>query len=172
MKINQSTLYEEIESLVGLFTDDDKKRLKDAAIKFFYPDSFWSIKIRTFIAGISGQLMELFEGREESDPFTAFEYFLLEAFTDFVSEFSRVIENYSIRPTAEESQASEGLPETTLQESMLVFCRSYFSLKSFDEASDLLLSDYLIAKKDDYTRKMYERNYNKIIEKKYKRRAK
>jgi hypothetical protein len=48
------------------------------------------------------------------------------------------------------------------QEGMLVFVRAYFGLKSFGEAENVTIGDYLLAKKDEYNSTIFQRNMAKI----------
>lgn len=86
----------------------------------------------------------------------------------FFEMYLRLMSRYTSHGTSEEQQASFGLPKFENSEGFLVFAREYFGLKSFTEAENVTLADLYLARKDAYIREMQQRNYNKIIENKYK----
>ena len=68
----------------------------------------------------------------------------------------------------DEIRAQKTCLKVSVAEGILLFVREYFSLHSFGEAENLPLSDYLIAKKDNYNKVMAQREYAKIQNEKIK----
>lgn len=94
---------------------------------------------------------------------TVFEYYWILGFKDFIEEFIKILKNFEIKETPEENQAGKFCYESTFQESILIFTRNYFNLPSFEAVGELSLGEYLIARKDNYNKIMFEKSYNKII---------
>ena len=76
----------------------------------------------------------------------------LEAFTDIMKSVGKAGKQTSL-----ENYVERGLPEMKAEESMLTFTRRYFYLNSFEEAEQVTLGDYYLARKDDYVKRLGER---------------
>lgn len=172
LAIDKKTPLAEIYPFIELITDEQREDIKKHALKHLFDGTFWNLKIGVFFVALQGETSALFGKYFNENRITAYQYFCLLAFRDFVEDFTKVNERYAIKPTAEEEEASAGLPEMTIQESIFIFCRSYFGLRSFDEVEGLRMSDWVIAKKDNYCKQMYDRNHNKIMQRKFKSKSK
>lgn len=84
----------------------------------------------------------------------------------FVEWYTKEIETYTVKPTAEETAAAAGVVKPTYQESILFMLRSYFDARSFAEVEQLTLTDYLLASKDTFIKMTLERNLGEIYKRK------
>lgn len=147
-----------------------KKGIQDCA--FF---EFWKMDIGDFslmlqygvieewhkrITGTEKWYKKLFKSKVEV--YEAMTY--INACDAFMKEFKSVMNQYYIEPTDDEESAMLGLPESSVIESMLVFCRNYFRHKDFGESEKITLEEYLMAKKDTYTSQMFSKNIQEIRE--------
>lgn len=143
---------------------------------------FWSLTIADFGMITNGKipqkLLSLFEVERKNVLFwhkdvqisVATFFQLQKAVENFMQNYIKMLQEYSIKETSEERQASANLPHFNENEGLLVFARRYFGLSSFEEAEKVSLGDLFLAKKDTYISTMYERNLNNIISNKYKMR--
>lgn len=155
MKVTRDTDYKDYEPYEPYVSDDDRQHIKDAAVADMLGDNgFYAMKVGTLLDGMAG----VFDGLWKDGGRTVFDVYRCAAFVDWLKEFVGAVEMFSVKPTAAEKAASAGCVPMTFPESVMVFCRSYFGLRSFDEAMELTVGDYLLAKKDDYNKTTVERN--------------
>lgn len=88
---------------------------------------------------------------------------------DFIQELPETLLALTPKMDADEKQASEGLMDSTLAESLLVFARNYFGLHSFTDAERITIGEVLIAKKATYNEQMFQKKLSKIRLEKAKR---
>ena len=155
MNITPETKYIDFAPLEPYITEECAMQLRAAAIQEF--GDYNSLTIEKF-----SELAQLTPDVAKKNYETVLGVYWLYGFHDFVVDFSKSVKNLSLQPTPMELSASSVCYETTMIESMLVFSRDYFGLKSFSEAAQTTLGDYLIARKDDYNRKAFERRLNEI----------
>lgn len=157
MVISENTLYEEIALIEKSFRPVDRARLILAAERHYFPDGgWWSMKIGDFVSLSEGDRTPL-GVTDDPSTWTAFAYYAMQGFGSFVDEFVKVTKALEAPMSAREAAASSACQRMTLGEGMLVFVRSYFGCKSFAEAAELPLCDYVIARKDNYNKAMFER---------------
>ena len=168
LKIDKSTLISEIYPMLDLMTETDIENLKQKSIDQLFKSTFMSLTVGQFINASNGKVEALFETFEEKR-MTAFQYFALMAFADFVKDFLEKLGSFKIPLTSEENQAADGLPEFTLSEHLILYSFNRFKCGSLYEAEQRTLSEILLLKKEDYINRMYEKKYNAIITKKYKK---
>jgi len=154
LKIDEKTKWDEIYLLL---TEDDFKELQKKVTEIF-PFNFYQITI--------GDLAQMscyppkFPNIENYDKenLTVFDYFKIKNANDFIIEFTKDLKIYELSKTVEENNANSNLPDFTLIEVMLCFTQNYFKLQNFGEAEKITLLEYLLARKNDYTQKLYEKN--------------
>lgn len=99
---------------------------------------------------------------------TQAQYIWAMGFADYMDDFGKMLQRLTPPATAEQKQAQGVCMRVGFEESVLVFCREYFGLKSFKEVETLTLNEYLIAKKDAYNKAVFERKLNEIYKLKSK----
>lgn len=154
MKLDLNTEY--LAEVDKYLSADDKNTIKDAVRRVF--GGFESITIGQWANCIDGK----FEAVIGEIRGTWLQVYWLQGFKDFATSFPDMLKNLSPKMDADEEQAASGLLQTSLVESVLVFARSYFGLKSFREAEDITLGEVLIAKKATYNETMYRKKLAKI----------
>lgn len=164
MEITETTLYTEFAPYEDYISDEDKQKIREAAVQKY--GQYAEMTIEKF-----AELTQLTPERAMAEYNTVFKVYWLLGFKDFVEQFSKTISNFSLKPTPMEASASSVCFEVTMLESMLVFSRDYFGLKSFSEAAKTTLGDYLIARKADYNSKAFERRFSELQMQKIKQKS-
>ncbi|HPL95000.1 MAG TPA: hypothetical protein PLK02_07860 [Paludibacteraceae bacterium] len=169
MKINHKSKLSKFLPFVDLLTKESEQKLKDAAVRFYLKDGFWSITLGAFLQAANGNFDVFFSKKFKIEKATVFQYYLIAAFKDFVDEFSNVMSNLSLKPTIDEAQASSNLTKVEFSEGFLVYAMKTFGYKSSKEAEECILIDFLMRKKDDFNNQLFQRNIAAIHERKYKK---
>lgn len=156
MIVDKDTLYSDFACFEERITDGEREALKASAVRsVFGDDGFYSLTIGQLLDCAGGRLGCLFT----HGGISVFDMYIQMAFADWLGgEFSTLLEALTLKPTAKEQTYSRGCKSVTFEEGVLLFCRRYFGLHGFKEAEALRVSDYVIAKKDDYNRSLIERN--------------
>lgn len=165
MQITIDTRYSDFYRYEPYLSEESKEALKKAALDAY--GQYTDLTIERF-----SHLTSLDRDEVAKEYDTVFKVYWLIGFKDFVEEFSKTLTNLTLKPTPMEASASSVCYPSTMIESMLVFSRSYFGLKSFAEAGQVTLGDYLIARKDDYNSKAFERRINELNAQKIKNHSK
>ena len=161
MQVTSETKYIDFYPYEAFLSNESIDQIKDAAVREF--GQYTDLTIEKF-----NNMTNLTTEQAGKDYPTVFGVYWLLGFKDFIEEFSNTIKNLTIQPTATEMNASSVCYPTTMIESMLVFSQSWFGLKSYAEAAQVTLGDYLIARKADYNSKMFERRMSELQTQKIK----
>lgn len=156
MRITENTKYSEILSIEKFFSAKTIKELKSAAEKQF--GSMYDLEFATFYNCMNGDFSHL---GELNDP-TVLQVYWAKRFDDFSEEFAKTLSTLQIQPREDEKMASAGLLRMEWGESMLVFLRRYFGLKSFREAEKITIGELLIAKRATYNEELFQRRLSNI----------
>lgn len=165
MKVTERTKYAEFAQYADVLRDESTAALKRAAESKFKPCS--AMTINEFWGVITGNYELLGDMTEPS----VLQVYWLKRFADFCDEFAKTMERLAIKnPEMENLQAN--CVKMSPQESMLLFVREYFGLRSFYEAGEVTIGEYVLARKDrfnDYvTRKAMEAKQLRDIKSKKK----
>lgn len=162
LKIDRNTTLEELAPFVNVLTDEDMGKIRAASVRDKYGDAgFYSMTVGEFTSILSGDVSPLFQ----SEGKTAFDACRVEAFRAWVDELSDTLKRLTPPPTADAVKFSAGTIPSDFTESIYLFCRTYFGLKSFEACDGLKVSEYILAKKDDYNRAIVDRNVAASIKK-------
>lgn len=156
MKIDFSKTYELYADILPFVTEESRKAMRKEADKI---KPVYQLTLAEFFDCCKGDFSCAVKNKDNP---TAGEVFWVEHFGDFLKEFATILERLSIKQTADQKQASAGCLPVEWQEGMLVFVRRYFGLRSFTEAEQVTIADYLLAKKDDYNSVIFDRNLSRI----------
>ena len=156
MTIDFSKPYSKYVDILQFVTDESRKALMEQAAKIRDP---YTLTLAEFFACADGDFECVI--KDVDNPTTG-EALWLEMFRDFIADFGKILERLVIPQTPEQKQASANCLPVEWQEGMLVFVRAYFGLKSFGEAENVTIGDYLLAKKDEYNTAIFQRNMAKI----------
>lgn len=158
MIVTKETTYEEFAAYEPHVSDEDKKRLEQKAVEVKYgQNGFYGMTLGAFLDGIHGR----FEPMWDNGGLSVFDIYRTKAFAEWTLGFTDTLAGLSLKPTAKQQQYQQGCRPVSFEESIYLFCRSYFGLHSFDAVLDLTVADYLLAKKDDYNKQVCERNMMK-----------
>jgi hypothetical protein len=160
MKIDRHTLNEELAPLLSILTDEDMGRVRAAAVRDKYGDAgFYGMTVGDFTTVIGGDVRPLLQ----SGGRTVFDTCRVEAFREWVDELSATLRRLTVPPTAESIRLNAGTLPCEFTESVYFFCRSYFNLPSFEAADTLKVSEFVMAKKDDYNHAVVDRNVSAMM---------
>lgn len=160
MKIDRHTLNEELAPLLSILTDEDMGRVRAAAVRDKYGDAgFYGMTVGDFTTVIGGDVRPLLQ----SGGRTVFDTCRVEAFREWVDELSATLLRLTVPPTAESIRLNAGTLPCEFTESVYLFCRSYFGLPSFEAADTLKVSEFVMAKKDDYNHAVVDRNVSAMM---------
>lgn len=155
MRIDRNTETREFAPFAAMVSKEDVARLKAAAVKDRFGESgFYGMTVGQLTTVISGDIRPLLD----SGGRTVFDEMRVQAFKDFIDELCAALRGLTLPPTPESVRMASGTMSSTFAESVYLFTRSYFGLPSFKEADRVLVSEYLLARKDDYNRQVVERN--------------
>ncbi len=154
MRIDENTKYAPFALIENTISEDDKKRIMDAAEQKF--GSCHMLSIDEFFGCIKGDFSHL---GDLNDP-TVFQAYWIKRFKDFCKEFSSVCERLAIHdPDMDGTDA--GCVKIEPAESMLIFVREYFGLHSFADAGKVTIGEYVLARKDKYNSWKVRKNYER-----------
>ena len=160
MKIDRHTLNEELAPLLSILTDEDMGRVRAAAVRDKYGEAgFYGMTVGDFTTVIGGDVRPLLQ----SGGRTVFDTCRVEAFRQWVDELSATLRRLTVPPTAESIRLNAGTLPCEFTESVYIFCRSYFGLPSFEAADTLKVSEFVMAKKDDYNHAVVDRNVSAMM---------
>ena len=160
MKIDRHTLNEELAPLLSILTEEDMGRVRAAAVRDKYGDAgFYGMTVGDFTTVIGGDVRPLLQ----SGGRTVFDTCRVEAFREWVDELSATLRRLTVPPTAESIRLNAGTLPCEFTESVYLFCRSYFGLPSFEAADTLKVSEFVMAKKDDYNHAVVDRNVSAMM---------
>lgn len=162
MKIDRHTLTTDFAPVANLVTDEDKARLRSVAVRDMFGEAgFYGMTVGDFTTVIAGDVRPLWQ----SGGRTVFDECRVDAFKAFVDELAATLKRMTLPPTSETIRYAAGTLPTEFVESVYVFCRSYFNLPDFKGADRLKVSEFLMAKKDDYNRRIVDRNVAAAVKK-------
>lgn len=160
MKIDRHTLNEELAPLLSIVTEEDMGRVRKAAVRDKYGDAgFYGMTVGDFTTVLAGDVRPLLQ----SGGRTVFDTCRVEAFREWVDELSDTLKRLTPPPTAESVKLNAGTIPSEFVESVYLFCRSYFNLGSFEQADRLKVSEFVLAKKDDYNHAVVDRNVSAMM---------
>lgn len=82
------------------------------------------------------------------------------------------IKKFQVKQTQDERAAAQGIQFPDMCSRILIVVTEFFHLKSFKEAEDVPLADYLLILQEQSTSIQYQRAYNKLLELKQKSKKK
>lgn len=154
-RIDRYTTAKDFADVEPYIDESQRQAIKDAAVRSLFKDAgFYAMTIGAMLDAMHG----IYDGIRQDDGNTVFDIMRIEAFTDWLDEFLAVVERLTPKPTPRQAKNAVGTLPMTFDESVYVFCRSYFGLKSFDEVNALTVGDYVLAKKDDYNQRTIDNN--------------
>lgn len=164
MRITDKTKYSLFEPVEKYVTPEAVAALKQAAERKY--GSMYDLTFEQFYACSQGNFSDILG--DISKP-TVLQVYWCKRFADFVDEFAKTMQTVTMKPTAEEQRAAQGLLKTDWGENMLVFLQQWFGCKSYKEAEKITIGELIIAKRAQYNQDKFRRQLAKIQTEKYKR---
>lgn len=164
IKITKRTKTKDI---LPLLNEDSFKRLLDAVPEHPLETSIFSMKIKQFA--------EILEDETEFISLLLNHKRILVAvgrvkqYKKEVEQFANFLKMYDYKQTNEEKRASHGIVYPSMAQRMLTDCVRFFNLKSFDEAEQKTVSEWLAVFQSDAANALYQRKLHEEFEKKMKK---
>lgn len=151
IKVDEKTTLAEIMPLIdGL----NFEQIIGEAKRFYNIDDWWQISIDNFCDFCEGDFSAL---KIDKENLTLFGWAVILDFRSFAENFVDIVGKLVVLMTSEEKGLQDGLPTLTMFEVMAGFVRKWFNCKSYEEASKYKLSEYLLARTEDYRNKVIEK---------------
>lgn len=155
LKIDRNTTNVEFEPWRKYISAEDMEKAKKAAVADrFGKGGFNAMTVGQLTTVLAGDPRPLYR----SGGRTLFDTLTVEAFGEFIDKLTDTLKRLTVPPTPESIKLSSGVMPSEFTESVYLFCRSYFGLPSFEAADGLKVSEYLLARKDDYNKQIIDRN--------------
>ena len=170
IKIDSGTPLAFITPYLEAISKESGEVLREAGRRTYAPSGdWWQLTTGEFLSLSTGDLTSI-TGGADANSMTAYQYFALLDFKEWAANFASLIEKLTPPQTMEQMQVCKMLPKNTIQEALLIFNRNYFGLKNFAEAEKIPIFDVLIAKKDTYAKSLFEHEWQKMQQRKYRSR--
>lgn len=127
---------EMIAAAVGLYGQFEQVRLADF-LHFLNKDYSWFV--------------------DDLNNVTIAQYYWLLGLRQYTEVFIKALDKMTIPMTDRERKHSNGCIDNTFEQGVLLFCRDYFGLPSFD-IGDLRVWEFMLAKQNSYNREVFQRN--------------
>ena len=162
IKVDTHTRYEDFRKWEPILADGMAEALEKAAVRAVYgDDGFWAMPLGEMFAVMAGDTRPL----TGDTPETVFSVYRMKAFARFVDDLIGKLKALTLPPTPDGVTASQGCLDYAFDESVYVFCRSYFGLHGFEAVESLKVADLIMAKKDAYNQAVVDRNMAAAIRK-------
>jgi len=163
-RITDKTKFKKISNLLIIFPEtltQLKEKITDIlpASEFDY----FSMTIGEFLDLQENKLPEKLEKRLKSKKLTVFEYVkILNTLEKGSESLINLLELTTIEQSNDEIKASSDLLKLTSEEVILDFLKDYFNLHSYEEAQNLTLYEFIIARKNYFNKVTFEKNLSEI----------
>ena len=170
IKIDSGTPLAYITPYLDAISKESGEVLREAGRRTYAPSGdWWQLTTGEFLSLSTGDLTPITQGVAQ-EQMTVWQYYALIDFKEWAAEFASLIEKLTPPQSVEQMQICKMLPKNTIQEALLIFNRNYFGLKNFAEAEKIPIFDVLIAKKDTYAKSLFEHEWQKMQQRKYRSR--
>lgn len=164
MRITEKTKFSDISTLLSVFpemlTELKEKMKENLPLDIF---DYFSMTIKEFLELQESKMPSKIEKMLKNKKLTVFEYVkIINTFESGSEQLTKIIEATTVEQTKEEKSASEGLINLSPEESILDFLRDYFNLHNYEEAQNLTLYEFVIARKNYFNRITFEKNLQQI----------
>lgn len=151
--------------LLSGMDEESKNRLIEDAERVY--GSPWGLALKDFFALSEGDLTYI--GLEKADYIKASvrQYIWMMSFRECVERVTGLVNAFQVPLSDEAKQANEKCLKMGFKEVTLIFVRKYFGLRSFEEAENTTLSNFIVAKKDAFNNGIFQYAMNEIQRKKF-----
>ena len=167
MKLSPEDKYINHIVLLNNMDDESKSRLQVDAIEHLGDP--WQLTLSEFFSLADGDLSHIGLTKETSINASVRQYIWMQEFADVVQSVAATLKRLQIPQSDDAKQASQYCLKTSMKEAAIVFVRKYFGLQSFADAWNITISDFIIAKKDEFNSLMFQHSMNEIQRAKFKK---
>ena len=167
MKLSPEDKYINHIVLLNNMDDDSKARLQADANEHLGDP--WQLTLSEFFSLSEGDLSHIGLTKETSLNASIRQYIWMQEFSDVVQSVVATLKRLQVPQSDEAKQAAQFCLKTETNEAAIVFARRYFGLKTFAEAWNVTISDFIIAKKDEFNTLMFQHAMNEIQRAKFKK---
>lgn len=162
MKIDNRTKTKDVLPL--LTQDNIECLLDDVSPILFYNKPVIGMTIEEF--------SEVLDEKSVIERLLSEEYFIvflgkLKDYRTQMKELNTYLKKFELYQTPEQKAAAQGIIFPDLIQRMLLTCAKFFHFKSFEEAQQSKVCDYLLIMQDEASSAQYQQNYQKIMEQKW-----
>lgn len=156
LRIDRHTDYDTtLRPIEAHMAEGERKRLVEAAAADKYGDGgFWCMPLGDLFAIYDGNASVLFDNGGR----TVFDVYRAIGFSAFVDKLVATLKSLTLPPLPEELRKRQGVPPTTFEEGVRIFCRDWFGLPNYKAVDALTVTDLVIARKADYCNAVVNRN--------------
>lgn len=152
--------------LLDNMDEESTKRLRADAERIY--GSPWAMKLRDFFACMERDFACIGVSKENYASMTVRQYVWLKDYYECEEQVANLLKAWQIPQSSEAQKASAKCLKMTPKEGAIVFTRRYFGLTNFDAAMEVPLSDFIVAKKDEFNGAIFQYSMNEIQKQKLK----
>ena len=156
--------------ILPLLNADNIERLLDVVPEYPLGTAVLSMKIKQFASILEDEESFISQLLNEKHALVAFGR--LKQYRKEIKQFTNFIKLYDFKEDNDEAQAKKGIVFPKMSMRMLSDCVRYFHLKSFDEAEDYTVSQWLAIFQEDAANALYQRRLHEIFQSKSKQKKK
>lgn len=161
MLIENNTKYVDFADYEEYLSESEKERITEAAaVAYLGVGGYYNLTLSALIRLCANDINALNDLPIEVG--TVFCVYFFRGLSKFINDYITTLSKLTIKPTAKEQTASNAGVRLTFGETVLIFAREYFGLRSFAEAEKVTLDEYLIAKRDSYNKMRFEREMARL----------
>lgn len=148
-------LTEDTLRLLDVITDESKAQALSAARELY--GNYDDLTLLQFLQLTEGDYTVI--GIESKERIMVGQLLWLQGFADFCKTFSALCNRMQVPESPESRAAHNGEMPLSTREGMLIFARSYFGFRTFEEAANTVtVSEYIVARKDTFNTAIYNKN--------------
>lgn len=168
MKINPSEPYIKYVDILNHCNEETMQAFRKDAERVY--GSPWALRIKDFFALSEGDLTYIGITSKEQTIFASVrQYVWITEFREMAEQITNMLKTFTIPQSAESQRAAVKCIKMGFKEATLIFIRSYFGLKSFGEAENISVADFIVAQKDEYNTAIFKHTMAEIQHAKIKK---
>ena len=129
------------------------QRLQEDAESIY--GSPWGLPLRVFFAILEDDYSHIGIEKRDFINATVRQYVWMKSFRECEKQLSEMLQAWQVPQTTEAQRASAKCLKMQPKEGVIVFTRKYFNLPNFDATMDIPLSDFVLAKKDEFNNALF-----------------
>lgn len=154
MKIDPESNFVQYAILLENMDAASRERLEADAESVF--GSPWEMKLGDFFAVMEDDWSFFGANKERWYEASVRQFIWLKMFRDCEMRVGELLKSWQVPTSKEAKQASSHCLKMTPKEGVIVFTRRYFGLPNFNAAMEIPLSDFIVAKKDEFNNGLFQ----------------